>query len=74
MAKMYCLVAYIVDPNDRYENGEECFKDLINGSDVYCPTPVVHSQVRFDWKDDLPINMVGCTVSDCVNFMREHQN
>lgn len=48
MAKIYKITAYIVDPNGRYEDAEECYKDLIDGSEVYTPVPIKHQMAKFD--------------------------
>lgn len=68
MAKIYKIIAYIVDPNDRYEDAEECYKELIDGSEVYTPVPIKHQMAEFDWNDNLMINYIGCTEDDCEKY------
>lgn len=69
MAKIYKITAYIVDPNDRYNDGEEWFVDIINGDGyVFCPVPIEHKSVEFEWDDDLAINYIGCKKEDCEEY------
>lgn len=68
MAKIYKISAYIVDPNDKYKNGEECFADLIDNTEVYTPVPIKHKSKSFNWKDTLNINAVGCKIEDCEKY------
>lgn len=74
MAKIYKITAYIVDPNEVYENGESCFEDMINNTDVFCPVPIRQQMAEFEWDDDLDINYIGCKEEDCEKYFRAHNN
>lgn len=71
MARIYKITAYIVDPNEVYENGEDCFAALIDRSKVYCPVPVKHEEAQFEWNENLPINWIGCEDSDCEAYFNK---
>ena len=69
MAKIYKIAAYIVDPNDRYEDGEEWFVDAVDHNGfVFCPVPIEHKCVEFEWDDNLDINYIGCKKEDCEKY------
>ena len=47
---------------------------LVDPNEVFCPMPIEHESVSFEWRDDLPINYIGCTKLDCESFFLEkHQ-
>lgn len=72
MAKIYKITAYIVDPNGCFDNGEDWFKDVMNyDRNVFCPTPIEHQAVEFEWDDNLPINYIGCKKEDCEEYFKE---
>ena len=72
MAKIYKITAYIVDPNDRYDDGEEWFEDVMNNDGyVFCPVLIEHQTVEFEWDDNLAINYIGCTKEDCEKYFDE---
>lgn len=71
MARMYKMAAYLVDPNETYKNAEEWFEEVISKSNIFCPTPINHEAVSFEWDDELPINYIGCKESDCEAFFAE---
>lgn len=71
MSKIYKIEAYIVDPNDEFTDGEDCFESLIDGSKVFCPTPINFKQAEFEWDDDLDINCCGCTEADCEVYFED---
>lgn len=73
MARMYKITAYIVDPNNVYDDGEQCFADMIERKDVFSPTPIQHEMVEFEWDDNVPVNYVGCTAEDCRRFMDDRK-
>lgn len=71
MAKIYKITAYIVDPNDRYYDGEEWFEDAINGNSyVFCPVPIEQQSVELEWDDNLAINYIGCKKEDCEEYFK----
>ena len=71
MARMYKMTAYLVDPNEVYENAEAWFEKAIAWSEIFCPMPIEHESVSFEWQDDLPINYLGCTKLVCESFFSE---
>ena len=71
MAKIYKLTVYLVDPNDYYEDVDEWFEMVIDGSEVFCPVPIEHKTVEFEWDDNLPINYIGCKKEDCEKYFNE---
>ena len=71
MARIYKITAYIVDPTGVYDNGEDCFKDMIDNTDVFCPVPIKHQTVEFEWDDNLDINYIGCREEDCEKYFKE---
>ena len=71
MSKIYKIEAYIVDPNDIYNDGEDCFEDMIEKIDCFCPVSVNFEQAEFEWDDEVVVNNMGCTEQDCEDFLRE---
>jgi hypothetical protein len=71
MSKIYKIEAYIVDPNDDFVDGEECFEYLIDKTRCFCPTPINFKQAEFEWDDDMKINCFGCTEIDCEEMFEE---
>lgn len=71
MAKIFKITAYIVDPNDHYKDGEDWFSKMINGTDCYCPVPIEHQDVNFEWNYNLPINLIGCKKEDCEKYFKQ---
>jgi hypothetical protein len=71
MAKIYKISAYLVDPNDYYEDVEAWFERVIDRSELFCPVPIKSESVEFEWDDDLPITYIGCKEEECEQYFKE---
>ena len=66
MAKIHKVTAYIVDPNEEYDKDkiEGVLDNYLNATNIE-----VKSSKDFKWDDNLPINMVDCSVEEYKKYL-----